>query len=658
MATKNFTDYLPTPDQLDPADVIAARQRLQTYANQFWPELDTRPNSPFGDIHLTPLAALVAAIETAKTKLFSDLDLSNAARGIVFNVDFLSAYLKGLGVSSRNAVAASGTIKLTFSDDLDYSFDLDASFSFGTQVFKINPQEGNPVLIQSTNAQGGRRVLTKVADGQYVVFLPVNGPSGSVISDGDTATTTLTTTQLLSVVAAGDFDSGLMAETVPQLAIKAQRNFASANLTSRSGIISFMTLRFPNLLGASATLTGDTEMVRPGKTPLGLAEGAIDVFAKSKINFLSAESLVTLVYDYNQQAWVGQATLPVIPAFMDLKSGIFQVGNFDNSRGVNQIFSKSVHPYVDNAGVSYSRYEKLGLKIQDTAPTNFDASFLTGVVAQTSDGTALQVQGEYASDVFNAKPERNITLRVDAIVTINSQAVLQVNVRDNLTGEIGTLFFTPNSIASPTIAILDPALGDYKRMVNGLGMKLIPPAGSLVMSDLIGFVYQFSFRGRSSAFTVNYFYDPIVTLADSVVQDPDNKPVNVSLMTRSFLVCYISDFIVNYRIPYGAQIDQDSVRQAISDYVNGIIYPDVYEESKIGTILNIFGGGSLMSISKRGTFYASIASVYVDRNGVQTPIARIPTTTLMPPVNTAGIGPRNVTYLLDPTAITFNATIR
>ncbi len=656
--TTSFTDYLPNPADLNPDDVITARQRLQTFINQFWPELDTRPNSVFGDIHLTPLATLVAAIELAKNKLFSDLDLSNVARGIIYNPDFVAAYLKGLGVASINAVAATGVIKLTFSEDIDYSFDLDAPFTFGNQVFKIDPLEGNPVVVSGTNSQSGRRVLIQVAADQYVVFLPVKGPPGSVVNDGDSATFNLTISQLTGVSAAGDFDSGLMPDSLAQLAIKAQRNFASANLTSRSGVISFIHLRFPNSLGVSATLTGDAEMIRPGKTPLGLTEGAIDVFVKSKADFISSQSLVTLVYDSNLQAWVGQVLLPVIPAFMDLKAGIFQVGNFQNSRGVNKIFSKSVHPYVDNIGVAYSRYEKLGIMISDTTPDNFDASVLSGVTATVSDGTALQVQGEYMSDVFNAKPERNLTLRVDSVVTLNSQQVLQVNVRDNLSGEVGTLFFQPNVISSPNSAILMLQEGDYRRMVNGLNMKLIPPGGSLVMPDLIGFAYQFSFRGRSSSFTINYLYDPIVNAADAVVQNPDNKPVNVSVFTRSFLVCYISDFVINYRIPYGAQVNQEAIRQAVSNYVNSILYPDVYEESQISTIMSIFGGGSLMSISKRGVFYPSIGGVYVDRNGNQTPVPRIDTSTLMPPVNSAGIGARNVTYLLDPTNITFNATIR
>ncbi len=154
--------------------------------------------------------------------------------------------------------------------------------------------------------------------------------------------------------------------------------------------------------------------------------------------------------------------------------------------------------------------------ISDTTPDNFDASVLSGVTATVSDGTALQVQGEYMSDVFNAKPERNLTLRVDSVVTLNSQQVLQVNVRDNLSGEVGTLFFQPNVISSPNSAILMLQEGDYRRMVNGLNMKLIPPGGSLVMPDLIGFAYQFSFRGRSSSFTINYLYDPIVNAADAL----------------------------------------------------------------------------------------------------------------------------------------------
>lgn len=642
---------------LNPSAVVTARQRLADYMSQFWPDIDTRPNSVFGDLHLTPLALLITSLETAMDSFRSDLNLANVAQGVVFDSDFVTAYLASFGVTASNAVSASGIIKMTFSADGPYSFSLDTPFTFGSSIFKIAREVLNPVVINNTQAQGAAIKLANVAPGQYVVLLPVAGPAGSAVNSGDSATTTLTMPALISVTASGDFNSGSMPDSIPAMAVRAQRTFASANLTSRTGTISFVVLKFPQILGVAATITGDAEMIRAGLNPLGLAEGAIDVFVKSSTNWISNIATLPLVYDYNQQVWLGQLKLPAIPAFYDLASGVFQVGNFLNSRGASQVYSKSKHAYIDNVGVSYSRHEVLGIKITDTQPLDFTPSFLSDVKALVSDGTVLEVQGEYISDIFNANPGRNITMRMDTLTTYNGMPAVKANLLDTSSGETGSVFFTNDNDASPTSGILAQGSGDYQRMINGLTMRLISVSGSFSLSGVIGFTYQFSFQGRSSNFDFNYYYDPAVVLVDATVQNPDNKPVNVSVLTRSFLVCYISTFVVNYRIPYGATVNEESARAGISDYINSIVYPQAYEESTIGYIMTVAGGASLMRINKRGTFYPSLASIFVDKSGNQSPIPQLITTDLVPPVNDSGVGPRNVTFFLDPNTIVFNATI-
>lgn len=653
---KNLTDFIPSPAELSADAVVAARQRFEAYLTQFWAELDTRPNSVFGDITLTPFAVLATAVEVAMERFRSDLDLTNVAQGVMWDEDFVRAYLANFGVLSRDVVPANGTIKLTFNVDQDYIIDADTTFTFAAQVFKLNPEEGSPVTLYSTGTAGGRRVLTKTADDTYEVYLPVYGPPGSVVSDGDQATSTLTNTELTGVVASGNFDSGLPPETTPQLAVKAQKTFASANLTSRSGIISFMALRFPQILNATATITGDTEMIRAGRNPLGLLEGAIDVFVRSRTTFLTGEATLPLTYDLDAQAWVGQLRLPVIPAFMAIKSGIFQVNSFLNERGVNKVFSRSTHPYADNLGITYSRYEMLGIRIVDTAPSDFLPSFVSDVQSANTDGSSLVVQGEYASDVFNARPDRSVTIRFDSATTYQGLPAIQANVRDKTSGDVGTIYFVPNDVNSPTVGVIVKGTLDYKRMLNGLDLRFNPQNGIFDPASVIGTTFDFSFKGRSANFTVSYLYDPAIVQVDSVLQDPDNKPVNVSVLTRSPIVCYISGFTVNYRVPFGSRVDQAAARQSIANYINDIMFPDVYEEGVVGTILSTLGG-VLQGTVKRATFYPSLAGVYRDANGVETNIPKVLSTTLVPPINDKGYGTRNIVYLLDPDNITFNVTV-
>jgi hypothetical protein len=651
-----LTDFIPTPEEISPDAVIAARQRFEAFLSQFWAELDTRPNSVFGDISLTPFAAMVVAVETAMDRFRSDLNLNNVAQGVIFDDAFVRTFLGNFGVISRPTMAATGTVKLTFNVDTDYVIDGDTTFTFGAQVFKINPEEGSPVTVYNTASDGGRRMLTKTGDSIYEVFLPVYGAPGSLVNDQDQAATTLSNTELTGVVASGNFDSGLPPESTAQLAAKAQKTFASANLTSRSGITSFMAIKFPQILGATATITGDPEMIRAGRNPLGLLEGAIDVFVRSRTNFLSGEATLPLTYDLDAQAWVGQLRLPVIPSFMAVKSGIFQVNNFLNERGVNKLYARSIHPYVDNLGISYSRYEMLGIKVVDTNPADFQAPFISDVTNNSKDGSTLSVQGEYASDVFNAKSDRSVTIRFDSVTTYQGLSAIQANVRDKSSNEVGTVFLVANNTVSPTSGILVKGTLDYKRMLNGLDLVFNPQGGVFDPSIFIGMTFDFSFRGRTANFTVSYLYDPAIVQVDSVLQDPDSKPVNVSVLTRSPIVCYISNYVVSYRVPFGGRVDQSMARQFIANYINSIIFPNTYEEATIGNLIASLGG-VLQSISKRGTFYPSLAGVYRDANGVETTIPRMPTTTLLPPLNDKGFGRRNICYLLDSDNITFNVTV-
>ncbi len=652
---KTLTDLLPTPTDLDPADVVATRKRLESFLGQFWAELDTRPNSVFGDIHLTPFAVLMTGLEVAMDRFRSDLDLGNVAQGVIWDDDFVRSFLRNFGVTEQGMVPATGTIKLSFTDDKDYVFDADTTFTFGDQIFYVNRDEGSPITISNTAAKSPRRVLTRVSDGNYVVHLPVFGPAGTQIIDGSVAVTSFTATELTSVLAAGDFNSGLPPETTPQMALKAQKTFASANLTSRSGVISFLVLRFPQIIGASPTITGDREMIRPGRNPLGLLEGAIDVFVRSRAAYISGESTLPLVYDLDAQAWVGRINLPVVPAFMSVKAGVFQVSNFLNDRGVNQIYAQSSHPFVDNLGISYSRYEQLGIRIVDTDPADFTPSFVSDVKAR-SDGSSLVVNGEYAGYIFNTTPGRSVTIRFDSATTYEGMVALQANVIDKQTGETGSIFFVPNNTDTPTSGIVIKDTVDYKKFFNGMDLEFVPQDGVFNPSAAIGFLFDFSYQGRSANFTFSYLYDPALVQVDSVLQNPDNKPVNVSLLTRSTIICYIPQFVVNYRVPFGTRVDQDAARNAISNYVNSIMFPDVYEEAVVGMIINSLGG-VLQNVTKTGRFYPSLATAYVDRDGAETPIPRPTSTTLAPPLNDLGFGARNISFLLDPENIIFNATV-
>lgn len=650
----NLTDYMPTPDELDPQDVLAARNRAAAYLAQWWPELDTRPNSVFGDIHLTPYSVMVAGLEVALEKVLSDLNLANVAQGKIFNATFVEAYLRNFGVVTRGEVPSSGVIKLTFSANKSYVIDLDSEFTFNNNVFKINETEGSPVVIYERESTVGARVLIQERNGNFVVLLPVTGVSGVSVKDGTLGSSNLTHSELISVEAAGDFDSGVAEETLASLAFKAQNGFAAASLSSRSGALSFIQSRFPQLLGATVVVTGDKEMIRDNANPLGVAEGTVDIYARSRTTYSLGESVLPLVYDSELQGWVGKLDLPVVPAFFALKDGAFQVGAFNGSNGISAVYARSNHPSIDNLGVAYSKSETLGLLIEDAHPENYEAGYLGEVSRIAGPDALLSVFGEYASYFFSARTSRRILLRFDSAPVVDGVTKALATVRDRDTGETVQVYFSGNSTTSPSFGMIDKDVG-YTELLNGLNLEIRPASGTFVPADLMGAVFEFSFKGRTANFSINYLFDPSLVQIDSLAQDPDNKPAGVTILAKSMAICYVDTFTVHYRSITGTRANLPAAQQEIFAYLNGLIYPQRYEESKIGEIMLRYGASGVAAVTKQGTFYPSLAKTYISKAGVRSNITRFVTGTLVPPTNDLGFGPRNVGYLVALETIKFNS---
>lgn len=663
-----LTSYLPTPDQVTQSRVLSLRDRLETFINSWLPQLDTRPNSVFGDIILTPDAICLAPVEEALRRLQSDLNFGNLEQGLVYNRSFVTKFLENFGVSAADSVSASGIIRLTFNADKTYVIDSNTVFTFGAGQFKINPDEGSPVTIFPVSSSEGKRLLTKTGSGEFVVHLPVTGTSGITVEDGAIAGHSLTHAELVSVIAAGDFDPGKPPESLPELVKKARSVFASANLTSRSGTVSFVNHNWPQMIGVSAVLTGDRELLRDGNNILGISEGVIDIYLRSKIRYVFGDLSATLTYDNNRSGWVGRISFPVTPAFFSLKDGIFQVSTFQSERGVNTVYSRSADTNIDNLGVAYSSKEQLGVVIQDTNPQDFTPASNDAVKPLVSDGTIITLSGEYAGGIFNASGARNIILRFNDAVTVEGYAGACAEALDQISGETVTVYFKPfidpasfstyNGGTTPqaTFGVISKDTG-YQTMFNGLEVSVIQPGGIFDPVNLVGQAFQISFKGKTANFSVNYLYDPMLIQVDNVVQNPDNKPVGTSILVKSFVICHISSFVINYRLNFGATVDTDSARSEIFSYLNSIVYPDAYEESRIGEIIMRYGAAGLQSVTKRAIFYPSLGSKFIKADGTSLDVPRYASTTLAPAVNDFGFGLRNISYLIDVDTITFNATV-
>lgn len=646
--------YLPDPTDVNPEEILRVRQRISAYVRQFWPELDTRPNTPFGDLVLTPMATIMALNEIAARRFTNDLDLTRVANGIYYNEEFLQGFVRNFGVNLAEPVNATGTVRLVFSANADYVISTSSQFRFGSSVFSPDTEDSE-IVIRSMGTIGAKYVLHRGASNNYEVHIPVVGPAGVSVDDGAGATTNLDITNFLAASAAGNFNSGAAPTSIVGQAQQALQTYASAGLTSRSGAMSFVHLRWPQISNVGATVTGDREMVRVGSNPLGVAIGAMDLFLRSSVDLPKHTLKTRLTYDPDQQAWVGLLDTDLVPAFFDLSTGIFQVGNFLNSRGVNTIYSRSNHDEIDDLSVTYSKNEDLGIVINDTDPTGFEEGYVTQPTILASDGSTMSTSGSFAGYIFGRADAKTVELRFDSEAESSGLDGVRVSVIDTDTGELDTIFIIPSD--SGTYGVVDKTTIGYQRRFKGLEISFHPVSGVFDPASTIGMKFSFTYQGRTSYFETTFPYEPLIQSVDQHVQSRDNKPANVSILTRSFIVCYIDMFVINYRIPRGELVDEETAREAIYRYLGSISYPDTYEETRILEILSNYGATGISSIQKSGVFHPSLADVFEHKDGTTTVIEKEQTTTLIPTANAFGYGVRNITYVIEPNTIRFNAKL-
>ena len=103
MADFDFVStYFPKPGELSAADLQSMRDRLNTFGRIAFPDIDMRPDSVFGAYALTPLACFLAGLEEAMRRFRSDLQLGNVADGIIYDCDFVTAFLQNWAPLERS----------------------------------------------------------------------------------------------------------------------------------------------------------------------------------------------------------------------------------------------------------------------------------------------------------------------------------------------------------------------------------------------------------------------------------------------------------------------------------------------------------------------------------------------------------------------------
>ena len=362
--------YFPKADELTNEQLVSARTRAETVLREVYPTIDVRPGSPLSDVVLSPFAMLIAMLEVAVQRFASDLDLENVASGIIYNCDFVERFIKNFAVFPQLSLNSTGVIRLVFNTDQVYEIDRRTQFTSATSVFSLrlpyidhgstHPGTLKILPVGFTPAPNENELaLSDLGDGTYGVEVAVQGTMDDTVVAATEFSLNITIPELVVAYAVVNFDTGNPGSSLKVLAEKTRQTFPAAALTSKTCSKSFMLKEFPDLLGASALITGDYLMLRSTVNSFGVIPGRVDLYARSKQYDTVYEQTIKVKYNPDVDSYVTKLDLISQPYYIasvsatDLDS---ETVSISLNNGLT-IYSKSNNfakaPLLTCAGTSY-----------------------------------------------------------------------------------------------------------------------------------------------------------------------------------------------------------------------------------------------------------------------------------------------------------------
>ncbi len=373
--------YYPKLADLPAEQVATVRSRLGQLIREASPEVDTAPNSPFGDLHVTPAAYHVTAMEVAVNRILSDLDPENAAAGVVYNCEFVEAFLKTYGIYDENAQSSYGILRLQFSDRADREIDRSTLFKIGDYTYRpYLPRPGALRLLPAgIMGQPGENTASyhPYSAEAWVVDILVFGQAGTTATAGSAVEIDRVIDGLTGASALSDFRGGQSPGRVQELARQVRNNFYPRTPVSRGGAINMITQRFPEITTVAAVVSGDAEMARDINNPGQVAAGCIDVLVRSQ-TLLTDSVAIDLDWLPTEvvggREFIGWLDLPETPVrILSVAHNGVEVGH--------TLFSVSADPRKPGLTAAYGKAERLLLRIPQTLDD--DSNPVIGQVVDT-----------------------------------------------------------------------------------------------------------------------------------------------------------------------------------------------------------------------------------------------------------------------------------
>lgn len=324
-----ISTYFPAPSELTAAQLQAGRKAAATWLAAAYPDLDTRPDSVFGNFMLSPFALLLSGLEEAMRRFRSDVTLGRAGAGVIYDCDFVKEFLENFGAGDRYIRQASGMLRLAFTEDADVTIDRGTKFSVDgsdTEVFMLRLANEGPLeilAVGSTLASGINQVaLQQVGESQYVADVPVLGYVEDELLEGTSLSIDRDISNLSAATALYDFVKGSPPASLVARAQAVRETVYAMGLASRGQAVQFVKQFFPEVIGVSAVMVGDTEMMRGGVNPIGIQQGAMDLFVKSADWAFADTMRVRLPYieeidGHTVQRFLGKLNLAHVPIALD-----------------------------------------------------------------------------------------------------------------------------------------------------------------------------------------------------------------------------------------------------------------------------------------------------------------------------------------------------
>lgn len=402
----NLPDYLPAPAELTAEEILAARATLTAWLAAAQPELDTAPNTPFGDLFLTPAARMAAAENVAAKRLLGDHNLQNIAAGGAFNCDNATAFVNNFHPSQSENLYSRGYVRLVFSTDAHREIDSGTALRFpvtngvtaalSSDVFYFLLYDTGALTIRASGSARRENencyILKQLGDEEYSVDVPVYGVASSAVPAGTAAEFDQAIAGLVRGSAIGVFIAAGEAQTLKTLASRASVQIYASSLNNRFGGMAFLQREFPDLVDMGITLGGDVEMRRDSVNAIGVREAAMDVWVRGSNVGVLETTVVRLTYhslqsDASLRKFIGRLDLPAFPVLIEdiAVEGDDEI-DLGFRDGLIQILSRTSNTRIPRLAAAHSLLEDLWIGI----PMPVDAAGADAIAMDVDTETGAQ----------------------------------------------------------------------------------------------------------------------------------------------------------------------------------------------------------------------------------------------------------------------------